>query len=196
MTGDKLIDAYVTAASEILPLRFNSTRCLNGSRVALDVFRRFKVHCFPMSVVTHAYNAAYVKRWQELGGHPTEENRAEWYGDTEAWSIAVGRDHDDERVGWWRGHLVVIARGFLVDSSASSMHRPKYGMDAGHVVALPTTPEFLRGEAILLENPDGMRVIYRPKLGDNSYKKIEGFQRSAHNIDAAKAIITRMKEIL
>jgi hypothetical protein len=186
--SDRIVDAYVEAASEFLPIAMNSTRCLNGSRVALEV------HAYPLSVLAMAFNAAYITKAREVGRFSESVEELEgWFQECGAHSVGVGYGKQ-QNDAMWPGHLVVIARGYLVESSAISMHRPQHNMLLGEVAAFDTSPDFLAGkEALVVEGPGGVLIRYENRKGDESYKPLAGFQRSAHNLAAAKRIITLMK---
>jgi hypothetical protein len=69
----------------------------------------------------------------------------------------------------WNGHLVaVIEHRTLLDLTLDSMRVPAAGLEPGPLVS-PVPREFVKGEPVTIEVPDGIEVEYTPHLEDRDY---------------------------
>ena len=62
---------FVHEATPIFKERFSDSRCLNATRICLDVMNAFNVRAVPMSVRTLAMNKIYCERFRRLDRLPT-----------------------------------------------------------------------------------------------------------------------------
>ena len=97
---------------------FQPRCCVNGTRVATRVLRRFGIKAKPVSVHFVLFNQQALQLWR--AGVPVEE----W--PSEAWSLGVGPENMSAGGGveLWPGHLVAEGNGWTLDVSARQFHRP------------------------------------------------------------------------
>ena len=107
---------------------FTPDHCINGTRVAIEVLRRFGIRAQPLSVRLMLFNrfgwdlferGIRVERWP-----------------THAWSIGVAETNDPSDPGKWHGHLVAEGHDWTLDLSASQFNRPGR-IVSGSALAVP-----------------------------------------------------------
>jgi len=195
MRPQDAIAYYAAAASRVLAERFAATRCLNGTRICLDVMERLHLQCRPCSVVAFARNAYYECVVERLGRLPTA---TEMLDVIEAGGWAVVTDirpmPSDASDNVWPGHLVAIVEGVLVDSAALQFHRPAKGIFVPDIITFEGADrQFRRGRRELTRaSVAGTVLSYTARPTDNTYKTGAGYQRSPHNREAVEDILQLM----
>lgn len=183
------IRQFVEVATPILAREYTSERCLNATRICIDVMQHFHVRAVPLSVKASAFNRAFVERVNLLGRLPTQSEFATWPAD--AWSVGI--DTRQRTLGdGYPGHVVAIVQEWLVDASAIQFSRPAKGMDVPDIFVGGTTPRFLKGKDPLMFGESGTVLRYEARLEDKGYLVASGFQRSAWNVEVAKEISQEM----
>jgi hypothetical protein len=181
-------------AAEILPQHYTVTRCLNATRVILEVAKGLRLPARPLVVETIAMNAPFVELMVTHQRMPqSAEERERWYAETGAHAVGVGLGGDPEE-GRWPGHIVAIVKGWLVDASASQMNRPQHKMRVPEVVVVDAPERFQSGHLSLNHLlDDGTLLNYNARPENISYRTLEGFQRSEVNIEVARIILSSLR---
>ncbi len=189
-----IVRLFAEHAEPVLAARCSPTRCLNGTRVCIDVLRQFGVKARPVSVRATVMNAAFRTRLETLGRWPTE---AEMDAIIEAggWAIGVDCGGTDEASNAWGGHLVAVAQQrWLVDAGAVQMHRPAREIVVPPVFVGEVGRPFLAGRGgVEYETPGGGTLAYRARLDDESWRECSGFQPHAFNAEMVREIADRIR---
>lgn len=191
-----LVQLYADQAAPVLSANYGPARCLNGTRVCLDVLRAFGIRTRPVSVDALVMNATFRARLEALGRWPTEAELDEWVA---AGGWAVGFDVDphatDATKNVWAGHLIAVAQQqLLVDSAALSMHRPERGIEVPDIFVGAVRKPFLVGARhAVYESGAGGLLSYRARLTDVSWRDQSGFQPHPDNARVVREIVARMR---
>lgn len=113
-----MIDSIVRSAAPVIARTFRPDCCLNATRVMIEVFRDFAIPARAVVVSVLAVNAAWVEQALALGRVPDVRELA-----PAAWALGIDRPGPPEGSGW-PGHVVVFARGRLIDMAAGNIARP------------------------------------------------------------------------
>lgn len=185
------IVAYVEAATPVFREAFTANRCLNATRVCLDVMRRFNIRAEPISVHCMVMNKAFVMRLNGCRQKPTKEEIATWPED--AW--CVGIDTDNPLVpGNWPGHLVaVVQKDWLVDSALVQLSRPQKSINLPDIFVGRIDRQFLKGKRPVNYYSDREGILtYKARPEDKSYLETSGFNPSPWNREVTEAVVERM----
>jgi hypothetical protein len=188
------IKLYVEEAAPILAKHFSNTRCLNGTRVCIDVLKHFNVRAKPLSVDVLVANLAYASRCMR-GGLPKDDAELEEWKAAGAWAVGLDKlpSPDDDVRGVWPGHLVAIAQDWLIDSGSVQMSRPAKGIILPDIFVCPVSKRFLKGKDTLsFRDKDGTVIIY-DKRDDKSFYRMPGFQAHDGNRAVADEVIERIE---
>lgn len=197
-TPPPFVRLFQREATPVLRRDFMENRCVNATRVCLDVMGMFNVRAFPLSVQAVAMNRAYRVKLAELERMPTADELPGWVADG-AWAIGVDtrESASDTEANAWGGHLVAIVQDWIVDSAALQMSRPAKGIDVPDIFVGATSRRFLKGKAAVAFESDGGAILtYTPRLEDESWKDLEGFQPHHGNAKAACEIANRMAQAM
>lgn len=193
-----LIRLFVEVAMPILRERFIDNRCLNATRVCLEVMSALHVRVLPVSVFALASNKVWVDKLQAAGRMPTGAELPGWIADG-AWSIGIDtRDEsNDAAKNAWAGHLVAVVQDHLVDCSAIQMSRPHKNMALPDIFVGHVTTRFLKGKdsVTFQSGGDGAFLSYRLR-DDVSWVDAAGFLPSKHNMEVAAEITNDMAVLL
>jgi hypothetical protein len=194
-----LLRLYVEHAEAVLRERFRPDCCLNATRVGLECMTALRLNAEPLSVRCTAANRGYLEVVKKLGRLPElpEELGAR------AWCVAVDDRGDSVQFTGsaaeagadtgWPGHLVMIVqRRWLVDGSTRQMRRPQRGLEVPDVLVAEVGDKFLRKKKPRFVRLSDAAVLYVPR-DDRSFEHMPGFQRSEHNLEAAREILRRMR---
>ncbi len=175
-----MIRPIVRAAGPVIAERFAKACCLNATRVLIEVFRDFGIPARAMVVRCVAANAEFIASVPV--GAQTPEG---------AWAVDSGLPNGVSGTDW-NGHVVVFVRGVLVDLSTGNFSRPAKGIHVpdGYVGAVPRGWE-RGGSHHVVELPAAGVLVYEALPKDRSHESLPGFQRSPHNLEAARAIKAR-----
>lgn len=150
--------------------------CIYTSALTLRVLRELGADAFALSVQTVVMNAAAAGFIDEHGGQwrPEDEDAMLAAG---GYAVGVGFAAGD-MTGKWAGHLAVVCnRRWLLDFSIDQASRPEHDIAIEGLVATVGEP-FLRGrEAARLIGEGGVRVEYRARPGDRSYRDSPDWER-------------------
>ena len=185
------VTAYVKAATEVLPKFFRPDCCLNGTRVALEVFKRFGIPAEPIPCRMFVTNKIARDFIAAAGGRGDQDEATllAWKA-AGAWMIVIDGQVDDQGYG---RHLVCLAAGMLVDSAFGQFHRPQYDIVVPPVMAGPIGSSFRASGEQYVESADGATALYMRDPSDRTYEQIAGFQRSAHNLEAVEEVLRVMR---
>lgn len=121
---------YAQEASAIFPNHYKDTRCLNSTRVFLEVARHFGIEARPVVVKAMACNRAYWRLW--TSGGIKAVNEAFLDPRTRERHKPYMVEIEDEKqltAEGWPGHLIAIAtiadKAYLVDSAFENFTRPR-----------------------------------------------------------------------
>jgi len=194
-----MIRLYVKVATPIMRERFTDNRCLNATRVCLEVMSALNVRCKPVSVNALAWNKTWADQVDRAGRLPTDEELPRWVADG-GWSLAIDtrEESNDPENNAWAGHLVAIVQDHLVDSAAIQMSRPLKSMPMPDIFVGLATPKFLKGkESLVFASDTGSFLSYRLRSDDDGvWWDLPGFEPSVHNMEVAAEIANEMAEIL
>lgn len=144
---------------------FSPDHCINGTRVAVEVLRRFGVTAQPMSVRMVVFNSF---AW-DLFTHGVPIS--EW--PAHAWSVGVGPGMDTQP-GRWNGHLVAVGEDFMLDMSAGQFHRPgKIDMPGPLLIDGALAPD---DQSLMVTGPKGLKVLYAPWPEANEWRTASGWR--------------------
>lgn len=194
-----MIRLFVDEATPVFASALTPHRCLNATRILLDVMRAFNVSAAPMSVTLVAMNRIFAERCDRHGGLPSEEEMQVWIAEG-AWSLGV--DTREHRTDWatnsWAGHLVAVVQGaWLVDASMIQFSRPEKAMRMPDIFVGHASARFQKGkDGAHFVSPEDAHVMYHARLDDKSYKIIDGFQPHVLNVELAAEIANRMAKKL
>jgi hypothetical protein len=184
---DTLVRTLVRAAVPVIAGTFRKDCCLNATRVMIEVFRSFGVPARAMVVRVLAANAAWQAQALRLGRPPTAEEL-----DEQAWAIGIGEPEPPQGEAW-PGHVVCVARGLLVDMAAGNISRPMRDIHVPDVVVWPLHKKWDRGElGIEVALPKRGVLLYHAMPKSRAHEKLPGYQRSRHNLEAAREIRARV----
>lgn len=189
---------FERVATPILARDFLETRCVNATRICLDVMRAFNVRAYPLSVQAVALNRAYRTKLAELGRMPTDNELPAWVAEG-AWAIGVDvrGSATDTSANAWGGHLIAVVQDWIVDSAAIQISRPSKGIDIPDIFVGATSRRFLKGKgSVGFESDGGAVLTYTPRPEDESWKDLPGFQPHPYNADAAREIANRMAQMM
>lgn len=192
LSTQQILDLFVERAPAVLNDRFQQDRCLNATRIVVEVMKRFSLSAQPTSVIATAMNGVYADRVRNMGREPTKVDVEEWIR-IGGW--AVGIDTQAAEDGKWAGHLVaVVGKDWLVDAASGQFSRPDRNLTVPDVFAGAVGPRWLKGkEGANFQGPDGSVLCYRVREGDSSWVKQPGWQASTHNLQAADEIVKSMR---
>jgi hypothetical protein len=183
---------FAEEATPVLKREFRNDRCLNSTRICLEVMKAFNVSAYPMSVTTLALNKEWRDISAKLGRFPTEE---EWSG-TNAWAVGLDarEDPSDIERNAWAGHLIaIVQKEWLVDASAIQISRPEKKMSIPDVFVGWVPKWFPKGRSSMtFESEEGAHLVYRARPDDRSWATLDGFQKSPWNMQVALEIAGRM----
>lgn len=182
-----MIDSIVRSAYPVIAGTFRPDCCLNASRVMIEVLRDFAIPARAVVVTVMAVNAAWVEQALALGRPPTVQEL-----EPAAWAIGINEPGPLEGEGW-PGHVVVFARGRLIDMAAGNIARPARRIYSPAYVC-STVPRGWENGIIAHEVPlpaSGL-MLYRALPKNRAHEKLPGFRRSRHNLDAAREIKARI----
>lgn len=186
-TNDVILP-LIRAAGPVIRQRFRPDCCLNGTRVMIEVFRGFGIPARAAVVRVMAINAAWKEQALRLGRAPVA---AELEGD--AWAIGIGDPGPVETGGGWPGHVVCVVRDTLVDTAAGNISRPLRNILVPDFVVTPLHRTWDRGDlGVEVQLPRNGTLLYHAVPGNRSHEGLPGFQRSKHNLDAAREIRARV----
>jgi hypothetical protein len=191
-----MIRLYSKIATPIFRKHFMATRCLNSTRVCLEVMRAFNVRAVPMSVKTIAMNKIYAENLRILGRWPEPAELTSWIADG-AWALGSGTREEAAGPNDWPGHLVAVVQDFLVDSAAIQLSRPLKNIEIPDIFIGAVTPRFMKGKQVLMFRDErGAQLSYHARLDDTSYETASGFTPHESNLEVAAAIIKAMAAVL
>lgn len=175
----RLVEAYDVVAAPIFAAEWRPDCCLNGTRVALEVFRGLGLKARPMSVRAIACNASYL---MALESHFKEHHPF-------AWAVMLDVEEVTDKPGW-PGHVVAVVEGTtLVDSAAGQMSRPMKGLVVPQIVVAP----WRDGLELQLPLSEGAILAYDERKKDRSYLDMPGFQNHAENREVAQRILAQLR---
>jgi hypothetical protein len=192
----RIVAAYVKAATAVFPRHFNPDCCLNGTRVAIEVLdEHFGIPCEPVPCrmfVGNKIAADLIDAHPDA--EPDEATQLAWRA-AGAWMIVVDGALDESGYG---RHLICVAAGTMVDSAFGQFHRPQHGILAPLVIAGEVGSSFRREGKQFVGASDGSFAIYTrddAEVAAREYATLSGFQRSGHNLEVAAAVIAAMGEL-
>lgn len=187
-----MIQLYVSVATPIFRKRYMASRCLNTTRVCLEVMRAFNVRCAPLSVHTMVMNKIYADNIRALGRWPEPSELDAWIADG-AWALGIDTRKGSMTEDDWAGHLVAVVQDFLVDSAALQFSRPLKSIEIPDIFVGPVTPRFMKGkESLPFVDSRGAQLSYHARLDDESYKTASGFMSHKNNLEVATEIASKM----
>ncbi len=194
-----MIRLFVKVATPIMRECFTDNRCLNATRVCLEVMSAFNVKCKPASVMALAWNKVWADKVDKAGRLPTNIELSEWVADG-GWSLAVDirEESNDVSANAWAGHLVAIVQDHLVDCSAIQMSRPQKAMFIPDIFVGLATSKFMKGkESLVFHSAEGAFLSYRMRTDDEGrWWDMSGFAPSEHNMEVAAEIANAMSRVL
>lgn len=180
-----LLKHYYDLAGPVMDARLSADRCLNATRITIEVCNNFGVSARPMVCHSMVMNEAAMRYAEKHGGFP--QTRSEMPED--AWVVSA------KGPLLWKpdsfgGHLVAIVGGWLVDAASGQFSRPEKNIVLPPVMVMPTTSGFLQGSRPLVFMNDGAKTVvtHRALPDDRSYEGTPGFGDSTHNLEIASAI--------
>lgn len=188
-----IIETYVDCATPLFRSYDTKSHCLNGTRVCIDALAHFGVRARPVSVQCMAVNRIYADKmagFQSSDDFPSKAEFEEWFAEG-AWSVGIDTR---DGMGGWPGHLIAIADDHLIDSAAGQFDRPQHGIYVPDIFHSPLEG-VLSGKpptAIFVNQKEGCVLTYTLREKDKTYRKIRGFQRSAHNREITDLVIKKM----
>ncbi len=195
---------FAEEGARILARHCDVTRCVNATRVCLEVMRAFHVRAEPLSVDALAVNRAWLALTTSLGrdlGHgPETAEETRLFQKAGAW--AVGFDTEprstDNAKNVWPGHLVaIVQKEWIVDAAAIQMSRPHKHIAIPDVFVGHAPKAFLKGKSqTAFESGEGARLVYQARLEDRSWETLSGFRPHEHNLMMAREIVLRMRSRL
>ncbi len=196
-TISPLVRWWNLVAPEILARHMISSRCVNATRVCVEVLSAFGMRdLLPVSVRVAAMNPKYAGLAQEHGW-PDEEKLKTWVADG-AWAVGVDEDasHLDVADNTWPGHLVLLVQGkTLVDSALGQFSRPEKDLPLPEVFAgALDLRHWLQTGSAAYELDGGALVFYQLRAEDHSFAGLPGFQPHEENLWVAGLIYDRMAE--
>ncbi len=189
-----IIRAYVDKAPVVFDRYFRKDRCINATRVLIDVMDHFKIKARPLSVFCAVHNKILVDYMKKYGHNMSEEQLDEAY-DNGAWGVRIETE-GTIKAGGWPGHLVAIVQDrWLVDSAAGQMSRPHKGINLPPIMVAPATRRFQKGsEGCTMHNSEGAVLFYNARPDDESYAAGAGWQRHPVNRKVVAEIIEAMSQ--
>lgn len=175
-------------ARSILPQHFAPNCCVNGTRIAVEVLRRFDIEARPVATRAVAFNRV---AWAHATGRPSPKG--------EAYILDVGSG--DATGPGWDKHLVCVAGGYFLDMSIGQFHRPERGIhQPWPAMAFKKSPAeleaFLTGEGnSVVASDHGAAIVYEPHLSDTSYRWLPGWELHEGNALVADLVFDAMKSV-
>lgn len=191
----RIVKAYVDAAREILPERFRPDCCLNGTRVCIEVMRKFNLFAEPVVVDLMVSNDAAVRMFNEVGGWPRGDDEVKKWMDQGVWVLQVAGERTDDPNGWPH-HMIARVYDMLVDSALGQASRPHKGIELPWVAAFPRGNFLDTEDTITYDAPGGALIGLRARPDVRGYDKISGFQPHRENLMVAAEIASRMFQLL
>ncbi len=186
------IRLYVEEAVPIMLESFTKTRCVNATRVCLDVMRRFNVRAEPLSVNCWAMNREFAVRVNRLGRLPERGEVETW--PAEAWSVGIDTHSPAYDDSHWAGHLVaIVQKEWLVDSASIQLSRPQKNIPLPDIFVGWVERKFQKGKRpVNFYHDSGAILSYQARVDDLSYQDQPGFSPSPWNREVTEEIIARM----
>jgi len=179
-----LAQQYREVATVVLPRFFAANCCLNGTRVFVEVMRRFGQEAKPIVVNMVVMNTVWKGLMEKSGGWPRNQEQSDAWTTVGGWALGVDGQETDEG---WPHHLVATLGDVMVDSSAGQASRPKHGIILDNVLVVP-----FDGWPCAFSR-DTTFVYYDPKP-DVKFDDIPGWQLSPHNLQVADVVHAMMLE--
>lgn len=198
----EVVHAYLDAAAEVYPDRLDPSCCVNGTRIAIEVLKRFDIHAQPLVTEAFIENDIWHTNWI-ANPHPTEEQAQQWV-EAGAYSVGVMPSAPGPKADGYNAHLVAVVHERLIDSSAGQFNRPAKGIVLpATLVTVPFPPSFFKGETVVYATDErwpGVHVGYHALLPPydalTEFRTLPGWQLSAHNLEIADEIVDRMRGIM
>jgi hypothetical protein len=198
-TPPPFVRLFERVATPILRRDLMDTRCVNATRICLDVMRAFNVRALPLSVQAVAMNCTYRAKVAELGRMPTDEELSRWVHDDGAWAIGIDvrESANDTNANAWGGHLIAIVQDWIVDSAALQLSRPSKGISIPDIFIGATSRRFIKGKgSVGFESDNGAILTYTPRPEDESWKTLPGFQSHSYNTEITCEIANHMARMM
>lgn len=195
MEPGPFVRLFVEEAPAVMNTRLAVNRCLNATRICVEVMRAFNVRAAAISVGMMAYNREYFAKLTKHGDLPDRALLDTWIAEG-AWGLAIDTtpERTDRERNAWGGHLVAIVQdAWLVDGASMQFNRPEKGISFPEVFVARATADFLKGrKAACFKSKEGALLTYRARLDDQSWEALDGYQLSGHNVDVIVEIVNRM----
>ncbi len=197
LAREGLVFLYAEAASEVLPGRFAATRCLNATRITVDVLEALGLPTKPMMVDAIASNEAWWQTALAKGRFPSGPDEAKlWELQYGAWAVGAVTEPLKEGEEGFPGHVVALCGSLLIDAAAGQLRRPERKILTPEVVVCSMQDNFLKGDPTVVRGDAGTVVSYKAHPENDLYRTAPGFQRSPWNREAAAEILLRVKQKL
>lgn len=187
-----ILAQFILSATPIMDFAFAQDRCINATRVTIDVLRKFHIKAKPLSVECTAVNGKCAELLIKYGHLPqTDEETEQWWGQG---AFVFKIDTGPARPGHWNGHVVTIANGHIIDAAVGQFNRPdKSLLIPESILVAPLRPGFFAGKSMILgaDHTDA-RLIYTPRPDDKSFIKASGFERHEGNVRVTEEIVRDM----
>lgn len=191
---------FIDVAPAMMNAEMRADRCLNATRVLIDVMHAFKVSAFPVSVKVLAINDVFFTGIRKLGRWPENDEEGRMVMANGGYSIGVDtrQTAEDNARGKWAGHLCAIVQDFLVDPSAGQMSRPQHRIVIPEMLVAPSSKRFLKGKSACIELSleHNARLFYWARADDRSYERVSGFQQHDWNVSLAARIANEIAKRL
>lgn len=192
------IRAYMMVVNEFYDEIFSPDRCINVTRITIDVLKHFGIQAKPLSVHFWAFNQKWYDRVQAGIPEPkTEEELQAWVAEG---ASSLGIDTKAKNPDKYPGHVVTIAQERLIDAACGQFNRPEYDVHIPGILVSDLRPGFLAGKSgiTLVGEEQGVRtyVMYKARPDDREFIKAEGFKRHMDNERIVRATVNMMKKIL
>jgi hypothetical protein len=188
-----LLGHYANVAGPVMECKLSDTRCLNATRITIEVCKRFEVNARPM--VCHAMAINKIA-WEYIDKHGEFPDFSKDNYPAGAWTCGVMGPNPYATNGYPH-HLVALVQGRIVDAAAIQFNRPEKGISMPSTFIGPTTDAFLRGDrAVFYKRADDCVMSYKAMPDDRSYEGTPGFEASGHNLEIADAITTALLALM
>jgi hypothetical protein len=186
------------------------TCCIATCCVLQRVFAHFGYRADPLPVAAMAFNERMLKALERnevppqarrLGAFTVQPegmiDRQRWFDLTGAWGVGIVPESAQvsEANGYegFGGHLLLQVRETLVDASIAQASRPEKDIFIPMMVAMPATPEFLRGQPLVVPLDRG--ALRYQRINDLTFRSAPDWQRRDQMLQPLNEILQRVVEL-
>jgi hypothetical protein len=171
--------------------------CIATCAVLKRVFKAegFEARALPVAVIISNRKMVEALARGESIPQADAEIRA-WMDRLGAWRLGIVPESELESLArgypGYGGHLVLTVQNLIIDASIEQANRPEKAIVLPRFFVSEVSPQFLRGEGMMVGNMGDCEVVYRP-LRDNKWRKSIDWTDERRYRETVNAILWRVR---